>query len=503
MGERMYMFKRSSGVLAHVTSLPSPHGVGTMGKTAYEFIDFLESARQTYWQVLPLGHTGFGDSPYQCFSAVAGNPYLIDLDLLAEDGLLTREEIAQADFQTSPDEADFEQLADTRWPLYRKAYARIDAETRAAVEAFVRENAEWLPDYALFMALKEEKYHDMPVYMWPDQDVIVRKPEALARALEELREEVAFREFLQYVFFRQWDALRAYANAHGVQIIGDIPIYVSADSVDVWMHPELFQLKADRSPKLIAGVPPDYYSETGQLWGNPVYNWPVHKKEGYAWWIWRMKTNMRLFDVVRLDHFRGFESFWEVKAGSENAVKGAWRKGPGMELLRALENELGELPVIAEDLGVMTDEVRKLLSDSVFPGMRVLIFGFSPDEDNEHLPHNYVPNSIVYTSTHDSQTVCEQIMDLCSEPEKQFAYRYLRTSQSEAMGWSAIKSVWASPARIAMTTLQDLLSLGADSRMNTPATIGGKNWRWRVRREALNPEVAALLGDITTTYKRA
>lgn len=499
----MYMFKRSSGVLAHVTSLPSPHGVGTMGKTAYEFVDFLEKARQTYWQVLPLGHTGFGDSPYQCFSAAAGNPYLIDLDLLAEDGLLTREEIAQGDFQASPDEVDFEQLADTRWPLFRKAYARINAETRAAVEAFAQENAEWLPDYALFMALKEEKYHDMPVYMWPDKDVIVRKPEALARVREDLQDEVLFREFLQYVFFRQWDALRSYANAHGVQIIGDIPIYVSADSVDVWTHPELFQLKADRSPKLVAGVPPDYYSETGQLWGNPVYNWPVHKKEGYAWWIWRMKTNMRLFDVVRLDHFRGFESFWEVKAGSENAVNGVWRKGPGMELLRALEQALGELPVIAEDLGVMTDEVRQLLSDSGFPGMRVLIFGFSPDEDNEHLPHNFVQNSIVYTSTHDSQTVCEQIMDLCSEPEKQFAYRYLRTSQSEAMGWSAIKSVWASPARISMTTLQDLLSLGADSRMNTPATIGGKNWRWRVRREALNPEVASLLGDITTTYKRA
>ncbi|MDO4270462.1 MAG: 4-alpha-glucanotransferase [Eubacteriales bacterium] len=497
------MFSRTSGVLAHVTSLPSPHGVGTMGKTAYDFVDFLASARQTYWQVLPLGHTGFGDSPYQCFSAAAGNPYLIDLDLLVEDGLLTADEVRQGDGQFSPDEADFEQLADTRWPLFRKAYSRVDGALREKIAAFTAENAEWLPDYALFMALKEEKYHDMPVYMWPDKAVRDRVPAALQKVTDELRNEIDFRIFLQYVFFAQWTALRAYAREKGVQIIGDIPIYVSADSADVWTHPTLFKLKADRSPKLVAGVPPDYYSETGQLWGNPVYDWDAHRAEGYAWWIWRMKSNMALFDVVRLDHFRGFAAFWEVKAGSENAIKGHWRKGPGMELFRAIEKALGPIPLIAEDLGVQTDEVRELLAESGFPGMKVLIFGFTPDEDNEHLPHNYAQNAIVYTSTHDSQTVCEQIMDLCSEREKQFAYRYLRTSHSEAMGWSAIKAVWASPARIAMTTLQDLLSLGADARMNTPATIGGKNWRWRVRAEALNPTVSALLGEITETYKRS
>ena len=319
---------------------------------------------------------------------------------------------------------------------------------------------------------------------------------------EELRGEIDFRIFLQYIFFKQWNALRAHAKEKGIQIIGDIPIYVSADSSDVWTHPELFKLKPDLSPKLVAGVPPDYYSATGQLWGNPVYNWAAHKKTGYAWWIWRMKSNMALFDVVRLDHFRGFAAYWEVDAAEDTAINGKWRKGPGMELFRAIEKALGPIPLIAEDLGVQTDEVRELLSASGFPGMRVLIFGFTPDYDNEHLPHNYLPNSIVYTSTHDSQTVCEQIMDICSEQEKQFAYRYLRTSHAEAMGWSAIKCVWASPAHIAMTTLQDLLSLGADARMNTPATIGGKNWRWRVRAEALNPTVAALLGDITKTYMR-
>ena len=352
------------------------------------------------------------------------------------------------------------------------------------------------------MALKEEKYHHAPVYMWPEKDVRDRRPEALARVTEELRGEIDFRIFLQYIFFKQWNALRAHAKEKGIQIIGDIPIYVSADSSDVWTHPELFKLKPDLSPKLVAGVPPDYYSATGQLWGNPVYNWAAHKKTGYAWWIWRMKSNMALFDVVRLDHFRGFAAYWEVDAAEDTAINGKWRKGPGMELFRAIEKALGPIPLIAEDLGVQTDEVRELLSASGFPGMRVLIFGFTPDYDNEHLPHNYLPNSIVYTSTHDSQTVCEQIMDICTEPEKQFAYRYLRTSHAEAMGWSAIKCVWASSANIAMTTLQDLLSLGADARMNTPATIGGKNWRWRVRAEALNPTVAALLGDITKTYMR-
>lgn len=496
------MFERTSGVLAHVTSLPSPHGVGTMGQAAYDFIDFLAAAKQTYWQVLPLGHTGFGDSPYQCFSAAAGNPYLIDLDLLCEDGLLTRDEIAQASVTASPDTADFEQLADTRWPLFRKAFSRVTDGMREKIAAFVQENADWLPDYALFMALKEEKYHDAPVYLWPDKAVRDRKPDALAAETAALRDEIDFRIFLQYTFFTQWAALRAYAKEKGIQIIGDIPIYVSADSVDVWTHPALFKLKPDLSPKQVAGVPPDYYSVTGQLWGNPVYDWSAHRKDGFAWWIWRMQTNLELFDVIRLDHFRGFAAFWEVPAGEPTAENGVWRKGPGMELLRAIEAACGTGKLIAEDLGVMTDEVRTLLHESGYPGMKVLIFGFTPDEDNEHLPHNYVQNAIVYTSTHDSQTVCEQIMDICNEREKQFAYRYLRTSHSEAMGWSAIKAVWASPARIAMTTLQDLLSLGADARMNTPATIGGKNWRWRVRKEALNDTVAALLGEITTTYKR-
>ena len=387
-----------------------------------------------------------------------------------------------------------------RGRLLRLAYSRSDIGHNEAFAAFCEKNKWWLDDFALFMAVKD-RFEGKPWIEWAE-DIRLRWQPAMDYYRRELYFEVEYHKYLQFKFDEQWRKLKAYANSKGIQIIGDIPIYVSADSSDVWTHPELFKLKPDLSPKLVAGVPPDYYSATGQLWGNPVYNWAAHKKTGYAWWIWRMKSNMALFDVVRLDHFRGFAAYWEVDAAEDTAVNGKWRKGPGMELFRAIEKALGPIPLIAEDLGVQTDEVRELLRASGFPGMRVLIFGFTPDYDNEHLPHNYLPNSIVYTSTHDSQTVCEQIMDICSEPEKQFAYRYLRTSHAEAMGWSAIKCVWASPAHIAMTTLQDLLSLGADARMNTPATIGGKNWRWRVRAEALNPTVATLLGDITKTYMR-
>lgn len=495
------MFERTSGILMHITSLPSPHGIGALGKDAYDFVHFLQDAGQRYWQVLPLGHTGFGDSPYQCFSAAAGNYLMIDLDTLVEDGLLTADEVRAADFNAVPDTVDFEQLTQVRQPLLRRAFARVSEEMRTEIAAFRRENRDWIEDYALFMALKEEKYAGKAIWDWPEIDVRGRVPAALRRVREELRGEIDFRVFLQYLFFAQWNALRAYANAHGVEIIGDIPIYVSPDSSDVWQHPDLFQVGHDFKPKKIAGVPPDYYSETGQLWGNPVYDWAAHEAEGYQWWIWRIQSNMALFDVIRIDHFRGLESYWAVEQGAENAIKGRWCKGPGMKLLTALEAALGKLPIVAEDLGIITDQVRALLDASGFPGMKVMIFGFDAWNDNEHLPHNYQPNMIVYTSTHDSQSICEQIMDICNDAEREFAYRYLRTSRSEGMGWSAIKSVWASCANITMTTMQDVLSLGADARMNIPATLGG-NWTWRVRRAGVNRDVAHTLRQITETYKR-
>ena len=501
---------RESGILMPVSSLPGPYGIGCFGKEAFKFVDFLAQAGQKIWQILPLSPTGYGDSPYQSCSAFAGNPYFIDLDALKEEGLLTAAQLKAEKWGTDPKEVDYGTLYVSRFKVLRTAYAAWRKQCAGLhgcsyyfpddYYAFALANEEWLDDYALYMALKVA--NGMKNWVEWDKPYRLRDKKALAAFAAENEEEIGFWKFVQYKFAAQWQAVKAYANKKDVQILGDIPIYVSADSVDAWVGGALFELDADGGFARVAGCPPDYFSADGQLWGNPVYNWAAHKAENYAWWIWRMMSNMALFDVVRLDHFRGFAAYWEVGADEETAINGKWRKGPGMELFNAIEKALGPIPLIAEDLGVQTDEVRELLSASGFPGMRVLIFGFTPDYDNEHLPHNYLPNSIVYTSTHDSQTVCEQIMDICSEPEKQFAYRYLRTSHAEAMGWSAIKCVWASPAHIAMTTLQDLLSLGADARMNTPATIGGKNWRWRVRAEGLNPTVAALLGDITKTYMR-
>lgn len=496
------MFERTSGVLMHITSLPSPYGIGSMGADARAFVDFLRDAGQRYWQVLPLGRTGFGASPYQCFSAAAGNPLLIDLDTLVEDGLLTAEEALEADPHSSPDQVDFEEVEKLRYPVLRKAFARVTPKLQKKIDAYAEREKDWLPDFTLFMSLREVKYECAALWDWPDADVLHRKPKALAAAREELAEEIAFRTFLQYEFSVQWHALRKYANKNGVQIIGDIPIYVSPDSADVWENPKFFKLKSDFSPRKIAGVPPDYFSATGQLWGNPVYDWDALEKDGFKWWIWRMKQNMELYDVVRLDHFRGFESYWEVDAGEETAVKGQWLKGPGMRLFRAIEKELGKIPIIAEDLGIITDDVRKLLDESGFPGMRVMIFGFNSWEDNCHLPHNYVPNSIVYTSTHDSQTICEQIMDLCGPADADFARDYIRWNGHEPLAWAAIKTLFFSPASIAMTQMQDVLNLGADARMNKPATVGGQNWRWRMRRDGMNSELSGFLRGVTVTSRR-
>ncbi len=498
------MFDRSSGVLMHITSLPSPHGIGSLGKEAFDFVDFLADAGQRYWQVLPLGHTGYGDSPYQCYSAAAGSPYLIDLDFLVRDGLLTADEVAVADASmppdATPDRIDFAWLSAARLPLLRRAAARGAVSLQTQLERFRAAHADWLPDYALFMALKDH-FGGRALWAWDDPSIVERRPEALTAYRALLADDIAFYTFLQFLFFAQWDALRRYANKKGLRIIGDLPIYVAPDSADVWTNPTLFALHPDRSPRLVAGVPPDYFSATGQLWGNPVYDWSAHERTDYAWWIWRIRNNMALFDIMRLDHFRGFDAFWAVEAGEKTAENGVWQDGPGMKLFRALHDALGDVPFIAEDLGVQTAPMRALLAECGFPGMRVLTFGFDEESDSEHLPHNYPPHSIVYTSTHDSPTICAQIMDESTDAQRHFAYRYLRSSMSEALGWSAIKSVFASPARIAMTTMQDLLSLGADARMNLPATVGG-NWRWRVRRDAINPQVASMLHEITATYKR-
>ncbi len=496
-------FDRASGVLMHITSLPSPHGIGSLGQAAFDFVDFLRNAGQRYWQVLPLGHTGFGDSPYQCYSAAAGNPLLIDLDQLVKDGLLTADEVRAADQNWNPDRIDYVEVIASHYPLLRRAYERAQEKPAfmASMQAFRTHAAEWIEDYALFMALKEERFEHAPLWEWTDPALIHRDPNALDAAREELKDEIDFRVFLQTVFFAQWGALRAYAAKAGVRIIGDVPIYVSPDSSDVWQYPSLFKVDADCKPQKVAGVPPDYYSATGQLWGNPVYDWKVHEKTDYAWWIWRIQQNADLFDVIRMDHFRGFESYWEVDSGSETAIDGVWRKGPGMKLFRTLEAAIPTLSMIAEDLGILTDKVKTLLRSSGLPGMRVMIFGFNRFEDNDHLPHNYPVNCIAYTSTHDSQSIYEQIMDLCEPEDAEFAKAYIRWDTREPLAWSAIRTLFASPAAIAMTTMQDVLNLGADSRMNIPSTIGS-NWAWRVRREGLNRDVAAFLRSVTDTTRR-
>ena len=488
-----------SGVLLHISSLPSPYGIGTMGRAAYAFADFVADSGMRVWQVLPVGPTGYGDSPYQAFSTFAGNPNLIDLDLLLDEGLLQKEDLAGLDFGADPEHVDYGRVIGAHDAALRRAFARAGGALAGAVEAFSGENP-WLADFALFMAVKAH-FGGVSFLEWPDEAIRLREPAAMARYRALLAEEVEYIRFVQYLFFKQWRALKAYANARGVQLLGDMPIYVAPDSADLWANPELFLVDEARRPTFVAGVPPDYFSKEGQLWGNPLYDWDAMEREGYAWWIARLKAMCGIFDLLRIDHFIGFARYYAIPAGAANALVGEYRPGPGMKLFRAVRAALGELPLVAEDLGVITDKVRALLDESGFPGMKVLIFGFDVWNDNEHLPHNYKPNMIVYTSTHDSQSVCEQIMDICNEEEKQFAYRYLRTSTSEAMGWSAIKSVWASPAGIAMTTMQDVLSLGADARMNIPSTLGG-NWAWRVRKEAINPDVARMLREITETYKR-
>lgn len=499
------MFKRSSGVLAHVTSLPSPHGVGTMGKTARDFVDFLAAAHQTYWQVLPLGHTGFGDSPYQCFSAAAGNPYLIDMDLLVEDGLLTADEVRQGDFDASPDTADFEQLADTRWPLFRKAYSRVTPEMREEIAAFTEKNSEWLPDYALFMALKEEKYHHMPVYMWPDKDVRDRKPAALEKVTAELRDEVDFRIFLQYIFFKQWTALREYANEKGIQIIGDIPIYVAMDSADTWAHPELFQLDEENVPVAVAGCPPDGFSATGQLWGNPLYRWDYHRNTGYQWWISRLSYVFRLYDVVRIDHFRGFDEYFSIPYGAENAIGGHWEKGPGIDLFRKVEQALGWKQVIAEDLGYVTDSVRQLVHDSGFPGMKVLEFAFDSRDSgcaNDYLPHNYPENSVAYTGTHDNETIAGWWKSIMAK-ERKLARDYLcdNYTPDKELHKCFISLVMRSSAKLCVIPMQDYMGLDNSCRMNQPSTVG-KNWKWRIRKRELTVKLQKEIQGIALRYGR-
>ena len=493
------MKERAAGILLHPTSLPGPHGIGDVGESAYQWVDFLARAGQQYWQVLPLGPTGFGDSPYQCFSAFAGNPLLIDLNDLIRRGWLRAEDCRPPALPV--ERVDYGRVIPFKRACLRRAFAgflaRATPADRAAWETFRHEHREWLDDFTLFMALKD--HFQVAWYEWP-LDIRRREPQALARYRQELAERVEEHAFIQWMFFQQWQALKTYAHEKGIRLIGDIPIFVAYDSADVWAHQELFCLDDQGNLTAVAGVPPDYFSPTGQRWGNPLYRWDVLATNGYRWWVERVRVTLQLVDVIRLDHFRGFEAYWEIPAEMPTAEKGRWVKGPGDALFHALESALGKMPFIAEDLGFITPEVKALRERWNLPGMKVLQFAFSGPE-NEYLPHNFTsPRWVVYTGTHDNDTTVGWFQSL-DEGTRQYVIAYLGRDGQD-IAWDLIRLAWQSVAFLAIAPLQDVLRLGSEARLNVPGQASG-NWTWRVSPGMLSETLAASLGNLTAIYGRA
>ena len=491
---------RAAGILLSVTSLPSKYGIGCFSKSAYDFVDWLKEAGQTYWQILPICPTSYGDSPYQSFSTFAGNPNFISLEALIEEGVLTEEECGSMDFGNVEDDIDYEKQYWARYPLLRRAYERSNISQNQDYLRFVEENRWWLDDYALFMAVKN--YFDgAPWTKWPE-DIRLHWGFALDYYRRELYYDIEFQQYLQFKFFQQYRALKAYANEKGIQIIGDIPIYVAMDSADTWAHPELFQLDEHNVPTAVAGCPPDGFSATGQLWGNPLYRWDYHRQTGYDWWLSRLWYCFQLYDVTRIDHFRGFDEYYSIPYGAATAMEGHWEKGPGLELFRRVEQVLGWHEVIAEDLGYVTDSVRWLVQESGFPGMKVLEFAFDSRDSgsaNDYLPHNYTENCVVYTGTHDNETITGWF-DSISKEEQQSARDYLcdQRQPKKYLYRSFIALVMRSCAKYCIIPMQDYLGLDNSCRMNTPSTVG-TNWRWRMKEGALTQE---LCQDILQTTKR-
>ncbi|MBN1486389.1 MAG: 4-alpha-glucanotransferase [Anaerolineae bacterium] len=493
-------FPRSAGILLHPTSLPGGYGIGELGEQAYRFIDFLVESGQSLWQVLPLGPTGYADSPYACFSAFAGNPLLINLNWLASEGDIDPQDLEQAPH--FPNEyVDYGPVINFKMAILhraaRKFRAEATSERREKFEAFCEENSAWLDDYILFMALKEA--HGGAVWNTWEWELAARDPETLAAWHERLDENIFAHRYLQYQFFRQWDELKKYANDKGVQIVGDIPIFVAYDSADVWAHPELFHLDDDYLPTIVAGVPPDYFSPTGQLWGNPLYCWDKMAEGNYEWWIARLSQCLQMVDIVRLDHFRGFAAYWEIPAGEPTAVNGKWKEGPGAPLFTAIRDALGELPIIAEDLGHITEDVEELRDQFKFPGMKILQFAFTTDATNPYLPHNCEPNCVIYTGTHDNDTTLGWF-ESREEEEKLKAWRYLGPI-SESINWALIRMAYRSVVDIAIAPLQDVLGLGNSARMNTPGNASG-NWSWRFTENMLREEISSKLMEMALTYGR-
>ena len=487
---------RESGILMHITSLPGPYGVGTMGKEAYRFVDFLKNAGQHYWQILPLTPTGYGDSPYQSCSTFAGNHYLIDLDMLIEEGLLEKPEVENRDWFWSETKTDYGRLYNNRLPVLRLAYDRFQGGED--FDRFCRENSSWLPDFALFMALKG-KLGGAAWYTWED-GLKKRDPGAIWNARQELKDEIRFYSFVQYIFDRQWTALRRYAHENGVKIIGDVPIYVPYDSADVWSNPELFQMDEQMNPTAVAGCPPDAFSDDGQLWGNPLYRWDLLKQDGYGWWIRRLAAAGKLYDVVRMDHFRGFEAYWSVPFGDATAKNGHWVKGPGMDFMNAVKEKLPQISLIAEDLGFLTQEVLDLRDDSGFPGMKVLGFAFDSREPSEYLPHTYPANSVVYTGTHDNMTT-RQWFDTAPADAVAYAREYMNITAEEGDVWGMIRTAFASVSDTCIIPMQDYLNLGGEARMNFPGTMTDANWTWRASEGYLDGLTEKIL-RLTKLYGR-
>ncbi len=487
---------RTSGILMHISSLPSDYGIGTLGKEAYKFVDFLKSAKQRCWQILPVGPTSYGDSPYQSFSTNAGNPYFIDLDMLCEEGLLKKTDCDKLSWGADKKRVDYEIIYKNRFKILRKAFNNFKKGDLTEFNAFLEKNEKWISNYALFMSIKDDN-GGKSWLEWKD-GLRKRDPHSLWEFKSAHEDDVMFWEFLQFKFFEQWDKLKKYANNNGISIIGDIPIYVALDSADVWVYPDLFELDGDLMPTAVAGCPPDAFSPTGQLWGNPLYNWKRHKEFGFDWWIDRIRAAISLYDVVRIDHFRGFEGYYSIPSGDKTAEHGKWLKGPGMDLFDAVKKALGDLPIIAEDLGFLTEDVHKLLKKSGFPGMKVLEFAFDPREESNYLPHTYTSNSVVYAGTHDNNTLLGWLKEL-DKDTLDFCKKYL--DAEDDLAWKIIKTAMASVSDTAIIQMQDYLQLDESARMNIPSTLGG-NWQWRMGKRDATKKLAEKIADITRTYGR-
>ena len=494
---------RSSGILMAVSSLPSPWGIGCFSDSAYRFVDMLARAGQRYWQLLPVGPTGYGDSPYQPFSAFAGNPYFIDLDTLKKDGLLKEEDYAGLDFGQDPEQVDYEKLYNNRYPVLRKAF-RVFSDRGLDQEPpyleFIRAQSDWLEDYCLFMAVKKQ-FGQSSWLDW-DDDIRLRRSDALERYREICEPEMAFFRFLQYEFMKQWTALKSYANSRNIRIIGDIPIYVALDSSECWAMPPLFQFDEDRRPSRIAGCPPDAFAADGQLWGNPLYDWQYHEKTGFAWWIRRLKRCFELYDVVRVDHFRGFDAYFSIPYGAATAAGGRWEEGPGMKLFHAVRRQLGDVPIIAEDLGYLTQSVIDLVKESGYPGMKVMEFAFDSREAGDYMPYRYEANSVVYTGTHDNQTLAAWYDELTAQDRAVVDdYLMLEGRDRAQIVWSLIRLTLGTVSDTAVIPMQDYLGLGAQARMNQPATQG-KNWKWRMKDGAFTQQLADQIRHLNRLYGR-